>query len=414
MTRLPDVIDDDLLEVSLACRPVYNRGQEVVALDLLVQGEQPSLGATLSDIEASSAVILGTYTQLFQDGRMQRVPGFLKVTDEVILAPELPDLPKDQYILEVPEGMLLTSERVEQLKLLAQRGYRLAMAGYDPDDVELDVLVELVHIVKVDTRQLNDAALDRAVRKLRANGVKILADKVDNREQFERCADLGFDYYQGNFLSAPTPIKGKKISGNKVLLLQLLSELHSPEASPMRLEQIALKDANLTYRILKVVNSAAMGLRREVRSLSHAIALVGLEEIKRWANLFLVSGEHNKPEALTRSMLVRGRMCEVLAEIAGHSDTVNYFIVGLLSQLDALMDISMPELMEQVPLSKEVKSALLARGGSLGEVLGEVERYEQGLFDELTLLKDTRFYEAAYRHAIGWAQQVQKAMSSAD
>ncbi|MCX2780097.1 EAL and HDOD domain-containing protein [Microbulbifer thermotolerans] len=414
MTRLPDAIDDDLLEVSLACRPVFNRSQEVVALDLLMQGEQPSRGATLSDIEASSAVILGTYTQLFQDGRMQQVPSFLKVTDEVILAPELPDLPKDQYILEVPEGMLLTSERVEQLKLLAQRGYRLAMAAYDPDDVELDVLLELVHIVKVDTRQLDNATLDRAVRKLRANGVKILADKVDNREQFERCADLGFDYYQGNFLSAPAPIKGKKISGNKVLLLQLLSELHKSDASPLRLEEIALKDANLTYRILKLVNSAAMGLRREVRSLSHAIALLGLREIKRWANLFLVSDEHNKPEALTRSMLVRGRMCEVLAEIAGRDDIVNYFIVGLLSQLDALMDISMPELMEQVPLSAEIKSALLARGGSLGEILGEVERYEQGLFNELTLLEDTRFYEAAYRHAVSWAHQVQQAMSSAD
>ncbi|WP_323846749.1 EAL and HDOD domain-containing protein [Microbulbifer magnicolonia] len=412
MTRIPDAIEDDLLDVILACRPVYSRGQEVAAFELLLQGEEPSQRATLSDIEASSQVILGTYTQLFQAGRVRRVPSFLKVTDEVIMAPELPDLPKDHYILEIPEGMLLTSDRVERLSHLAQRGYRLALADYDPDDAELDVLLDVVHIVKVDTRLQDDGVLRRAADKSRDYGVEMLADNLDSRERFLRCVELGFDYYQGDFLSAPSPVKGKKITGNKILLLQLLSELHSPEASPLRLEAIALKDANLTYRILKVVNSAAVGLRREVNSLSHAIGLMGLEEIKRWANLFLVAGESDKPEALTRSMLVRGRMCEVLAEIAGRDNTINHFIVGLLSQLDALMDIAMPELMKQVPLNKEVKSALLERSGSLGEILGEVERYEQGRFDELEILQDTRYYEAAYRHATAWARQVQQAMNS--
>lgn len=310
--------------------------------------------------------------------------------------------------------MLLTSERVEQIRHLANRGYRLALADYDPDDGELDVLLDTVHIVKVDSRRLDGDGLRRAADKLRARGVEKLADNLDCGERFRHCARLGFDYYQGDFLHKPSPIRGKKISGNKLLLLQLLSELHSPDASPLRLEEIALKDADLTYHILKVVNSAALSLRREVNSLSHAIGLLGLEEIKRWANLFLVASEHEKPEELTRGMLVRGRMCEVLAEIAGRDNTVNHFIVGLLSQLDALMDISMPELMEQVPLSREVKTALLRRSGSLGEILDEVERYEQGRFDELEILEDTRFYEAAYRHATAWTRQVQLAMRSGD
>lgn len=403
-----------MLDVVLACRPVYTRSHQVAAFELLLQGEHSSQGASLSDIRATSPVILGTYTQLFQDGRVHSVPSFLKVTDEVILAPQLPDLPKKQYILEMPEGMLLTSERVEGLRQLAHRGYRLALAGYDPDDGELDVLLDTVHIVKVDARQLSGDQLRRAAEKLRRAGVEMLADHLDSRELFRRCLELGFDYYQGDFLSKPSPIKGKKITGNKLLLLQLLSELHSPDASPKRLEEIALKDANLTYRILKVVNSAAVGLRREVHSLSHAIALLGMEQIKRWANLFLVGSERDKPEALTRGMLVRGRMCEVLAEIAGRDNTVNHFIVGLLSQLDALMDIAMPELMEQVPLSGEVKSALLHRSGSLGEILCEVEFYEKGRFSELGLMQDKRYYEAAYRHSTAWARQVQQAMNYRD
>ena len=414
MSRVQEAIEEDMLDVVLACRPVYSRNHDVSAFELLLQGDDPSQGATLSDIQATNPVILGTYTRLFQRGRVQSVPSFLKIADEVLMAPQLPDLPKQQYILEVPEGMLLTSERVERLRDLTHRGYRLALAGYDPDDIELDALLEVVHIVKLDARSLDRQGLRRAAEKLRPFGVEILADNLDNGARFRECQELGFSYYQGDFLSKPSPVRGKKITGNKLLLLQLLSELHNPDASPRRLEEIALKDADISFRILKVVNSVAVGLRREVNSISHAISMLGIEEVKRWANLFLVSGERNKPEALTRNMLVRGRMCEVLAEIAGRDDAVNHFIVGLLSQLDALMDISMPELMEQVPLCQEVKNALLHRSGSMGEILGETEHYERGEFDQLNLLGDKRFYEAAYRHSTAWARQVQQAMSYRD
>lgn len=414
MTQVQAAIEEDMLDVVLACRPVYSRNHDVSAFELLLQGDNPDQGATLSDIQATSPVILGTYTRLFQRGRVRNVPSFLKITDEVLLAPQLPELPKQQYILEVPDGMLLTSERVERLRDLAHRGYQLALAGYDPDDVELDALLEVVHIVKLDVRRLDRNDLRRAAEKLRRFGVDLLADNLDTGAQFRDCMELGFTFYQGDFLSEPSPVRGKKITGNKLLLLQLLSELHNPDASPMRLEEIALKDADLTFRILKVVNSVAVGLRREVSTLSHAIGLLGMEEVKRWANLFLVSNERDKPEALTRNMLVRGRMCEVLAEIAGRDSAVDHFIVGLLSQLDALMDIAMPELMEQVPLSREVKEALLHRSGSLGEVLGEAELYEKGRFPELNLLADKRYYEVAYRHSTAWARQVQEAMTWRD
>lgn len=420
MIRARDAIEaEDKLDVILACRPVYTRNQDVAAFQLLLHGEKPAEGASLSDIEATNTVILGSYTQVFQGGKTRSVPSFLKVTDEVLMAPELPDLPKKQYILEIPQHLMLTSDLVDRLKALARRGYRLAMDGYDPADDELDVLLDIVHIVKIDIRGVDADSLRHTSEKLRAHGVELLADQIADRAQFQRCLELGFDYYQGDFLSTPSPVKGKKIAGNKLLLLQLLTELHSPDASPARLEEIAIKDAGLTYRLLKTVNSAAMGLRREVNSLSDAIALLGLEEIKRWANLFLIDGEMDKPEALTRGMLIRGRMCEVLAELHGQeggerSASVNHFIVGLLSQLDALMDIAMPELMEQVPLSQEVKSALLERRGPLGAVLTEVEAYEAGRFDALSLLGERAYYEVAYRHSTAWARQVQQAMGYQD
>ena len=410
-TTLDILNEDEKIDVLLTCRPVLNRSQEVVAIQLLLDQDGISQGASVSDLEYSSPVILGTYSSMFQNGRVEVVPSFLRVSEEVLLARQLTSLPKKQYILEIPGDLLLTSDRVERLRSLARRGYRLALADYDPDDNELDILLEVVHIAKVNTRHLSPDDVRRAAERLRRYGVEMLADDLDDRIAFRQCVELGFDYFQGDFLREPEPVRGKKIAGNKLLLLQLLSELHSDDASPARLEEIATKDAQLTWRILRTVNSAATGLHREVNSVSHAIALLGLNEIRRWANLFLVEDVPGKPEALTRDMLVRGRMCEALAELCERDNPVDHFIVGLLSQLDALLDISMEELMEQVPLSQEVKAALLDRAGAPGEILTEVEAYQAGRFDTLHLLRDRRYYEVAYRHSVAWTRQVQQAMA---
>lgn len=410
VTKMQRAIEaDDKLDVVLACRPVFTRNQDVAAFELLLHGNAGE-GASLSDIEATSTVILGTYTHIFQGGKVQSISTFLRVTDEVLLAPQLPDLPKKQYILEVAARPDLNDDLIDRLHAMARRGYRLALAGYEPENTALDALLDVVHIIKLDVPALGPERLEQAVEKLKPHGLDLLADNLHRREDFGRCMALGFTYYQGDFLSQPYPVKGKKIAGNKLVLLQLLSELHNPQATPATLEEIAIKDASLTYRILKIVNSAALGFGKEVDSLSHAIALLGMEEIKRWANLFLVDGEKDKPAELTRSMLVRGRMCEILAELAGMSRPVNHFIVGLLSRLDALMDISMDELMQQVPLSQDVKAALVRREGDLGRILNEVDNYESGRFDALHWLLDKPYYEVAYRHSCAWAQQVQLAM----
>ncbi|WP_418295700.1 EAL and HDOD domain-containing protein [Microbulbifer sp. SA54] len=414
MTPVGQAMSDDTLDVLLACRPVYTRNQDVAAFELLLQGERGNKSATLKELETSSPIILGNYNQVYQQGKTKRVPGFLKITDDVIFATVLPDLPQKHYILEVGDDVLLTSERVERLRDMAKRGYRIALSSYDPEDTELDAMLDVAHIVKLDTRTMNDDQLRAAVNKLRAHGVETLADNLDTKARFTACLELGFTYYQGDFLSAPEPVKGKKISGNKVLLLELLSELQNPAASPLKLEEIALRDAKLTYRILKLVNSAAVSLHREVNSISHAIGLLGMKEIQRWASLFLIEGERGKPEELTRKMLVRGRMCEVLAEVCGNRNASDSFIVGLLSLLDAIMDISMAELMQQVPLNQDVKNALLTRAGDLGQILNEVELYENGAFSQLKLVGSLPIYETAYRHSVAWARQAQQALTGED
>jgi EAL and modified HD-GYP domain-containing signal transduction protein len=401
---------EERLGILLAFQPIYTRNKTVAAYEALLNQENGDCGAALPEL--TSSIVLGTYADTFQNGRIETVPTLLRVSPATLLSPDITSLPQSQYILEVAVPGNPSPELVAQLRALAASGYRLALAGYVPERSDLEPLLDVFQVVRLNLPQLGLSGIAEAARRLYFHKLKLLVDGVDAIDQFYACADLGTTWFQGDFLVKTTPVKDKKISTNKVLLLELLSELHRPDTTPMALEQIAIKDAAFSFRILKVINSAAVGLNREVSSLSKAISLLGTNELARWANMLLVHGEPGKPEELMRNMLVRGRMCEILAELSGREDAMTAFIVGLLSRLDVLMDIAMRDLMRQVPLSFEVKQALLHRKGPLGELLTEVEHYESGRFDRLAWFVEPNLYEVAYRHSVIWTRRAQQALET--
>lgn len=400
------------LQVLMARQPIYTKSQDVAAFELLFRDPQGRFVEGLADKEATLEVLLSTYSSISKGGEIQQLPCFLKVTDSFLLDNEMPELPRNSFVIEILGRSRFTPMLVKRVKALAEQGYRLALADYDPTDERFTPLLNIVHALKIDIQKLGLRNLPRILQKLRPFQLELLADKVETREEFRLCLEMGFELYMGYFLSKPEPVKGKKIGGNKAVLVQLLAELQRPNATAKSVEEIALHDPALTYRILRVVNSAAFSLRREITSVSHAVALLGMDQVRRWVTLFLAKSDGDKPDDLTRNMLQRGRMCELVAEMTNREKPINYFTVGLLSQLDVLLDIDMKELMEQVPLHHVLKAALISRKGSFGQILQEVEYYERGEFEHLQGLLDRHFYEVAYRHSLNWANQVMQALQS--
>ncbi|WP_415895525.1 EAL and HDOD domain-containing protein [Neptuniibacter sp. PT34_22] len=398
------------LDLLLARQPVFNKSQDVVAYLLLYRNDDVQAPKTINDHLATSSVILNTYASICEEGEVRSLPCYIKLTDQTLMADNFPDLPKESFILEILGHSKITPEFVERVKMLNQQGYRIALSDYRPHP-KYEPLLNLIHILKLDIQKTGIDQLPQVVKDLRPYHLELLADKVETQNEFRKCHELGFALFQGYFLSKPEPVKGKKLGSSKVLLLQMMVELQSPQATAQSVEQLVINDPLLTYRILRVVNSAAFSLQREIESLSHAISLLGFEQIRKWVSLFLVTDTQEKPEELTRSMLVRGRMCELLAEMLGRDQPINNFITGLFSKLDVLLDMEMPELLEQVPLQAEVKAALLTNEGQLGQILDQVCHYERGDFEDLDLLLDQHFYEAAYRHSLSWSQQVMQSLS---
>ena len=400
---------DQGLPVLMARQAIYTKSQDVAAYELLFRDEAGNFVSGLKDDDATLSVLVNSYSSYSQATKAQ-VPFYIKVTDQVLLDNELPDFPCHLFVLELLSHTEVTPRLIERLKQLAKQGYRLALAGFDPADTRLHPLLKVIHVLKLDIQLIGLDKIPTLVQKLKPFNLELMADKVETQDEFRRCLEMGFALYMGYFLSKPELVRGKKLRGNKIILMQVLRELQNPNATADSVQQIALKDPELTYKILRVVNSAAVNLRREISSLSHAIALLGMDQIRRWVMLFLAKSDNDKPAELTRTMLIRGRMCELLAEMLDYNDPMECFIVGLLSQLDVLMDMKMENLLVEVPLQQSVKDALTDRSGQAGVLLSEAEIYERGEFQDLKKLLPSQFYEVSYRHSLKWADQVLEAM----
>lgn len=411
MLSQPEVkMQDQQLDILFARQAIYSRNRDVEYYELLFRNADNAFDFSIKDDIATFEVIANMYSNVIKDGVVKSVPCFVKITDELILSGQLPNLPKGGFVLQLLGRSNITPPLVEKLRELGKQGVRLALSDYNPAESRFEPLLNIVHILKLDINKLGLENMPALIQKLKPFHLELLADKVESKEQYALCANMGFSLYQGFFLSQPATIKGRKISANKMVLLQLLAELDNPNADAVSLEAIALNDPSLTYKILKVVNSAAFNTPKKIVSLSHAISLLGVKQIKRWVIIFMTAGNPSVSGDLVNSMLIRARMCELLSEIAEQQDPISYFMMGLLSQLDALLDIEMSELLAQMPLTDEITTAILNHQGKMGEILNDVKCFQRGDFKSIRGNIGDAFYKMAYRHSIKWAEQVMAAI----
>jgi c-di-GMP phosphodiesterase len=168
------------------------------------------------------------------------------------------------------------------------------------------------------------------------------------------------------------------ISANRLALLQVVSALQNPEVDLEDVEQLIARDVALSFRLLRYVNSAFFGLRGDVRSIGQALALLGLENVRRWATLSVLASIDDKPTELTVTALIRARFCELAGEQFGIASPAERFTLGLFSVLDAMMDAPMHDVVSSLPLAEDIRDALVRRRGKLGLLLDCVCTLETG------------------------------------
>ena len=396
-------------QVLMARQPIFDSGQKVIAYELLYRNDQDTEQAVFRDASATIEVLLNAYTCISDAGSVKRVPAFINISEEMLLSGDFPDLPRKQVVIEIPETVTPSPKAIKAILTLARDGYRLVLDNFTYSEA-YDPLLKVVQMVKVDVSQLNNEELSSCLSRLRFFRVTPVAVKIESSEKLAVCSQLGFKLFQGHFLSRPKLVKGKKLEANAATLMQLVQAVNSPDATPEDLESLIIQDPVLTFKMLRIVNSAAYSLVRRVESITDAVVLLGMEQIRRWITLISMTSQDDKPEELCRMLLIRGAMCEALANATHERNTGSYFMAGMMSGLHALLDIDQATLLEQVPLATDIQDALRDYAGPIGEALKAVIAYETGNWNELPLDMDIDLYESAYRHSLQWTQESMQAM----
>lgn len=394
--------------ILLARQPIYDASLEVVAFELLYRSTSPDMAVVEDGNEASSRVLLSAFggdsILDVTDGK----PVFINFTGHLIVNP--PPIDPQHLVVEVLEDVSVTAELLAGVRRLRERGYRIALDDFQHHP-GLAPLVELADIVKLDVLDLGEVRLRAEVRQLRNYPVRLLAEKIESWEMFNHCVDLGFSYFQGYFLARPQLLRGKRMAPARTAVVALMARIAQPDISVADLAATIQTDPVLSFGLIKLVNSPLYRRAVPVESLRDAIFTLGVERVRGWCYLLVLSRLDGKPSELTRIAMARARFCELLATRVEKSAAGRCFTMGILSTLDAFMDQTLDSVVATMTISEELRAALLERRGRLGVILATVLAFETAAWTEVpwrelaALGVDQQAAEDAYLESLRWVSE---------
>lgn len=356
-------------------QPILNRNLQTVAYELLFRSESSRDSAVVVDGNfATAKVIINTLSEFGFARILGEHRGLINVESELLMSDTLELIPQDRIIFELLETVAVTPELVDRCRILESEGFSFALDDHHYSPHYSD-LYNIVEIVKIDLLSHTNHELEEIVKSLHGYPVKLLAEKVETREVFLKCLDLGFELFQGYFFARPSIEEKRCIDETSATLLKLMRLLNE-DAEQEEIEKTFRSRPGLTYKLLLLVNSVGIGLKEKINTVRHAMAILGRQQIKRWVQLALFAKDDccGLTHPLVELAAVRACFMEQLAErhpllksIPGASEQA--FMVGILSLLESLYNISMDEIIASLNLSEEVSAALISRSGPLGSLL---------------------------------------------
>ncbi len=326
----------------------------------------------------------------------------MPLSRELLLALGVPPVRPDRVLLRIAHDTATEAEVAAVLDALTGRGYALSLHDLQGPDFEA-ALLELFGTVEIELRAWSPEDAARAVARIRAARAMPLASGLVDYNEFEQAKALGFELFSGPFYASRHTAAVRKIPVGEMGTLVALAALQGQSATIEELEEVIDRDVGLSVKLLRYINSAYIGMRGSITSIRQAVMMLGSRGVSRWALLVALTGGPSAPRELSVVGLTRARMCELLGAEAAEVASDQLFTVGLLSVADALLEVPLATIVEELPLADEVSAALLKRDGPAGVILKAVVSYEQGDFDVATLQSHAPRIASSYRDALGWA-----------
>ena len=371
----------------IARQPIFDQRQKVFAYELLFRSGPDNFFDCPDGDSATGQVIADSLMLFGIDVITGGVKAVINFTRSLLLQGYAFSLPRNAAVVEILGDIEPDDEIYEVCLELKKKGYPLALSGL-ADGPRAGELLELADIVEVDFRTSDSEVRRRIADALDRKGVRLLAKKVETRDEFTEALDMGFSFCQGYFFNKPVILSRKDIPGMKFHYLNLLKEINAPEMDFDRLEDLIKSEVSMAYKLMRYVNSVSFGFSTKVNSIRHALGRLGENQIRKWASLIALSDlGRDKPTELIQSSAMRGRFCEETAGLAGMRERgPDLFLLGLFSQLDAIFGRPLEEILDELPLADDLKAALLGDENSIGRVFKLTLAYEKGDWFEMSRL----------------------------
>jgi c-di-GMP phosphodiesterase len=396
------------MDVYVARQPILDKKLNTFGYELLFRDSLDNYFSNIDGDTASSTVLANSFLCIGMEKLTGGKRAFVNFTRDLLLK-EMPCLfsPKLLYS-ELLETIEPEDDLVSAVARMREKGCRFALDDFIFHP-KYEPLMRIADIIKIDIRQTPLADAKKLMDGLSHLPIKYLAEKVETREEYTQALDMGFSYFQGYFFSKPEIVKRKAIAPAKVRLLQIIGELNREEADLDQLEEMIKSDVSLSYRLLKYMNSAFYNIPNKITSIKGAMLFLGLTELRKIVTLLVTAKlAESKPSELVRTSVVRAKLCEIAGREQGYGgDPSELFLLGLFSLMDAILDTEMAQIVEQLPVSDQLKSALIDKKGDMAGYLNLVDCYEKGLWNECEGLVDSctpdRLTLEKYTEAVGWA-----------
>ena len=393
----------------VARQPIFTADEKVFGYELLFRdGVEDCFRA--ADAEAASRATLSTSMLTGLDVLCDGRRAFINCTRDVLLKDYITLLPAPQAVVEVLENVTPDELVMAACLRLKDAGYLIALDDFVADDARTR-LTNLADIIKVD---LSLCPFDQAagmVKRYGSRRCQMLAEKVETHEQFAAARKAGFAYFQGYFFRHPETLATHEIPENRINYLRIWQAISRPQLDIREVEDLIKREASLCYRLLRYLNSPAFGLGNEICSVRHALTLLGEREVRRWVRLVatLAAGQ-DKPSELVTAALIRARFCELLSVRIGHCGA-DLFLMGLLSLMDAILEIPMAKILEHIAVDQTIKSVLSGASSPLQPFYQLMLAEESGEWQKAAdLARELHLGEqdaaTSYWEAVQWARQI--------
>jgi len=405
------------MEVFVARQPLFNRMEEVYGYELLYRHNNMNSFPNINGDQATTEVLINSFFNIGIDKLSDGKPCFINFTEN-LLELRLPTYfqPRD-IVIEILESVIPSQKIIDICIELKQLGYKLALDDFifDKSNPYSQSLLLLADMIKVDFQQTTKETRSDLETLAKKNNIELVAEKLETKEEYEQAKNKGYHYFQGYYFSRPLIMSTHDVPIYIHTYYKILELLNDEDPDINRISKLIEQDISLSYKLLKLINTLGYGMKQKVTSIKNAIIYIGLIELQKWIYVLTVRENEWKNGIsfeVMHNCLIRSKMCESVAKlIPGRQEYGSFFLTGMFSLMDTIMNRDMATILSDLPLDETIVQALSGEKNIQRDVLQLVIAAETADWTriglgckELNIQEKELFKE--YAESISWAKKL--------